>query len=78
MIAGRFIDAHGEPVLGEFDDRLLGADHEVLRAMEGQLVASGLSKLHATLAALRGGYVDHIVVDAPLAEGVIEAAGAET
>lgn len=78
MIAGRFIDAHGEPVLGEFDDRLLGADHEVLRAMEGQLVASGLSKLHATLAALRGSYVDHIVVDTSLAEGVIEAAGAET
>ena len=41
--------------------------------MTGFLVVSGLAKLHATAAALRGGYVDHMVVDAVLAEALLTA-----
>ena len=73
IIAGRFIDAEGAPILGELDDRLIGAGHATLRAMTGFLVVSGLAKLHATAAALRGGYVDHMVVDAVLAEAWLTA-----
>lgn len=71
IIAGRFIDRKGAPVLGALDDRLIGADHETLRRMTGLLVVSGLHKLEPTLAALRGGYVDHVVVDARLAEAML-------
>ena len=37
----------------------------------GLLVVSGQHKLEPTLAALRGGYVDQIVADAPLAEALL-------
>lgn len=71
IIAGRFIDAGGAPVLGDLDRRMIGADQESLRAMTGLLVVSGLEKLAAARAALRGGYVDHIVLGAALAEGLL-------
>lgn len=72
IIAGRFIDRKGAPVLGPLDERLFGADHDVLRRATGFLVVSGLPKLDPTLAALRGGYVDHIVVDAVLAQAILD------
>lgn len=73
IIAGRFIDRKGAPVLGPLDERLMGADHQTLRRMTGLLVVSGMHKLEPTLAALRGGYVDRIVVDAPLAAAILAA-----
>jgi DNA-binding transcriptional regulator LsrR (DeoR family) len=68
IIAGRFIDADGHAVLGQLDERIIGADHDLLRAMEGLLVVSGAFKHQAAQAALRGGFVDHLVTDAKLAE----------
>lgn len=73
IIAGRFIDRKGVPVLGPLDERLIGADHQTLRRMTGLLVVSGMAKLEPTLAALRGGYVDRIVIDAALASAVLAA-----
>jgi DNA-binding transcriptional regulator LsrR (DeoR family) len=73
IIAGRFVDADGRPVLGELDDRLISADHETLRAMTGLLVVSGLHKLEPTRAALKGGYVNEMVVDTVLAEALLAA-----
>ncbi|MFT8345445.1 sugar-binding transcriptional regulator [Gluconobacter oxydans] len=73
IIAGRFIDAQGEPVLGEIDTRLIGADHAALRQMNGMLVVSGQHKLAATLAALRGGFAQKLVVDANLAQSLLGA-----
>ena len=67
IIAGRFIDGDGEAVLGDLDRRIIGVDHDLLRSMEGLLVVSGNIKRDATLAALRGGFVDHLVVDSRLA-----------
>ncbi|GAB5468451.1 MAG: sugar-binding transcriptional regulator [Rhodospirillales bacterium] len=72
IIAGRFIDADGLPVLGSLDQRLIGADHETLRRMTGLLVVSGLAKRDATLAALRGGFANVMVLDGPLAESLLE------
>ncbi|RRD21356.1 sugar-binding transcriptional regulator [Brucellaceae bacterium VT-16-1752] len=63
IIAGRFVDANGQPVVGELDKRIIGADHALLKKMEGLLVVSGSFKLDATLAALRGGFADHLVID---------------
>lgn len=72
IIAGRFIDANGDPVTGALDARLIGADHDTLRRMQGLLVASGTEKAGAALAALRGKYVSRIVVDAPLASAILD------
>lgn len=74
IIAGRFIDANGKPVLGELDTRMLGIDLVDLKNMNGLLVASGIQKADACLAALRGGYVDNLVLDMKLAEEVIRKA----
>ncbi len=71
IIAGRFIDREGQAVLGDLDGRLIGADHETLRAMTGLLVVSGLHKLEPTRAALRGRYVNHMFVDTILAEALL-------
>ncbi|NVK45802.1 MAG: sugar-binding transcriptional regulator [Rhodobacteraceae bacterium] len=67
IIAGRFVDAQGEPVLGELDRRMISADHALLRNMSGLLVVSGLEKLDATRAALRGGYASQVVLNEALA-----------
>ncbi|MCG0998688.1 sugar-binding transcriptional regulator [Acetobacter persici] len=71
IIAGRFIDAEGQAVLGEIDTRLIGADHATLRQMEGLLVVSGQHKLEATRAALRGGFVKKLVIDEDLAQSLL-------
>jgi DNA-binding transcriptional regulator LsrR (DeoR family) len=63
IVAGRFIDADGRAIVGELDDRLIGADHEMLRNMIGLLVVSGKHKVEAARAALRGGFVNHLVID---------------
>ncbi|WP_370312807.1 sugar-binding domain-containing protein [Sagittula sp.] len=68
IIAGRFIDTEGAPVLGDLDRRMIGADQQILRGMEGLLVVPGRPKLEAIRAALRGGYADHVVIDTALAE----------
>lgn len=73
IIAGRFIDEAGRPVLGDLDERIIGADHDLLRDMEGLLVVSGTFKLDATRAALRGGFVDHLVTDLKMAELLLAA-----
>lgn len=72
IIVGRFINGDGEPVLGDLDDRLFGADHAALRTMSGLLVVSGLSKSAATRAALRGGYVSVLVLDDKLAQALVD------
>lgn len=74
IIAGRFIDAEGAPVLGPLDERLIGARHDTLARMEGLLVVSGLHKRQATLAALKGGYANHLILDVKLAEALLAAA----
>lgn len=73
IIAGRFVDAEGRAVIGELDSRLIGVDHDLLRGMEGLLVVSGEFKRDATLAALRGGFANHLVTDAKLAAALLAA-----
>ena len=71
IIAGRFIDRDGAPVQGALDRRMIGAELDVLREMEGLLVVAGLEKLDPTRAALNGDYVSHVVLDATLAEALL-------
>lgn len=72
IIAGRFIDAEGQAVLGQLDERLIGVDHDLLRSMNGLLVVSGSFKRDAARAALRGGFANHLVADLELASLLLE------
>ncbi|WP_156417959.1 sugar-binding transcriptional regulator, partial [Aureimonas sp. AU4] len=75
-IAGRFISASGEPVLGPLDRRTIGIDLVSLRAVSQRIaVAGGPDKVPAILGALRGGYVSVLVTDAVTGWGVLTADG---
>lgn len=63
-IGGRFFDANGEPVDTELQQRAVSVPLEDVRACEKTiLIASGESKHHATLAALRGKLARLLVCD---------------
>ena len=67
----RLIDADGAPVVTELDDLVVGATLEQLRAAGRRVVvAGGASKLEALAAALRGGWVDVLIVDHVTAQGL--------
>jgi deoxyribonucleoside regulator len=70
-LVGRFLDIEGAVVKGEIDDRLMAVSLDDLLGMKGFLVASGKEKALAVLAALRGGYVKRLAVDAALAQLVV-------
>ena len=64
VICGRFIDRNGDHVTGPLDQRMIGIDPGQLQKVDtGIMVFSGLHKLEAALAAIRGGYTTHLIVD---------------
>lgn len=64
VLCGRFIDEHGDHIVGAMDDRMIGISLDELRQLNsGVLVAGGPEKLLAIRATLTGGYVSHLVVD---------------
>jgi DNA-binding transcriptional regulator LsrR (DeoR family) len=72
-VIGRFIDAAGRHVAGELDGRMIGLTLDELRRVPGRLcVAGGPAKVAAIRAALRGGYVTHLVTDAATAESLLD------
>ncbi|CAI2534336.1 Deoxyribonucleoside regulator [Serratia proteamaculans] len=71
IIAGRFINAEGEPMIGDVDARLMGIELTHLRQMSGLLVVSGQEKLSAVIATLKGGFANHLVLDSLLAEAIL-------
>lgn len=61
---GHFLRADGQLVDGPLSERVIGVSAPALRDIPlRMLVASGPSKHSAVLAALRGGYVSHLVID---------------
>ena len=77
-LAGRFIDAHGTPIVGPLAERTLGIELEALREVATRVaVAGGTDKVPAILAALRGGYASVLVTDSATGEGILRADGAE-
>lgn len=71
-LAGRFLDAGGNAVKGELDDRLLSVQLSDLRRMKGMLVVSGTHKAIPAVSVLRGGYADCIVLDEKLAKAILK------
>ena len=74
VISGRFIDADGRPVAGEMEQRMIGISLDRLVGLEmGILVTPGLDKVEPSLAAIRGGYVTHVVTSATVATALLAA-----
>ncbi|MGV8989665.1 MAG: bifunctional sugar-binding transcriptional regulator/dihydroxyacetone kinase subunit DhaK [Cypionkella sp.] len=73
-IAGRFINARGEPVVGPLEARTIGIELAALRKINQRIaVAGGFDKVPAMLAALRGGYVSVLVTDSATGRGILTA-----
>lgn len=76
VVAGRFIDAHGQPVPGPLDARTIGISLDMLRNIDMRIaVAGGFDKVPAILAALRGGYINVLITDAATGRGILNADG---
>ncbi len=76
VVAGRFIDAQGQPVSGALDGRTLGLSLDKLRNIGLRIaVAGGFDKVPAILAALRGGYINVLITDAATGQGILNAEG---
>lgn len=72
VICGRFVDAGGRPLPGPMEDRMIGVPLARLVGLDmGILIVPGLDKLAAMRAAIRGGYVTHLVTGTTVAEALL-------
>jgi|CoawatStandDraft_6_1074263.scaffolds.fasta_scaffold02394_5 DNA-binding transcriptional regulator LsrR (DeoR family) len=72
VLCGHFIDKDGQHLSGDYSARIIGiSPEEIKRVPVRMCVASGLDKKNAILAALKGGFVSHLVIDHTLAEDLI-------
>jgi DNA-binding transcriptional regulator LsrR (DeoR family) len=68
----RFIDAKGKPVKTELDDLVIGMSLDQLKKVDLRIaVSGGEEKQEATLAAIRGGWVNVLITDELTAEYLI-------
>lgn len=75
-VLGRFIDAHGAPVMGPLEERTIGITLDRLKTIQTRIaVAGGFDKVPAILAALRGGYANVLITDAATGRGILNAEG---
>lgn len=73
VMAGRFFDAEGEPVLGPLDEQMIGLTlREIAKIPERICVAGGPDKVQAIEAMLRGGYATVLVTDEQTALALVE------
>ncbi len=76
VVCGRFIDARGEHVKGEMDERMIGITPDELKRVKcGILVAAGMDKIEAIRAALSGGYVRYLVTDELTGKALVSGEG---
>ena len=72
-ILSHFIDAHGQPVDAEIDDRLISTPLESLKELKNVIgVAGGANKVDAIRAVLRGQYLDVLITDEITAAALLE------
>lgn len=77
-VAARYFDAHGRPVSGEVEGRVLAVSVEdLLRIPTVVGVAAGRAKAEGVLGALRGHLLDMLVCDDSLARAVLAVEGKE-
>lgn len=62
VICGRVIDQDGTPLRAPNEDQMIGVTLEQMQAKDmGMLVSAGLDRVAAARAAMKGGYVTHLV-----------------
>lgn len=73
VIAGQLIDAEGQPVDCAYNHRLISADLSSIRAIpKRMMVVAEEHKFEALVAAIRGGYVSHLVISAAMGRRLLE------
>lgn len=73
VIAGQIIDANGQRMDCEYNQRLISADLDAVRQVPVRMmVVQERQKLEPLIAALRGGLVSHLVTTQTLAEALLE------
>ena len=73
VLAGRFLDAAGQAVLDELDDRMIGMTVDEIRAVPDRIcVAAGAEKVAPIRALLAGGFVTSLITDQPTAMALLE------
>ncbi len=76
VLCGRFIDAKGQLIPGELDDRMIGVTLDKLQGLKvGLLVSDGVDKVIPMLSTIAGGYVTHIVTSNETARLMLAASG---
>ncbi len=74
VICGRFIDADGNLIEGEIDERMIGVTLDHMRDKElGLLVSVGPDKVQPMIAAIKGGYATHLATCTETAAAMLEA-----
>ena len=72
-MSGRFFDVAGRPVVTDLDTRLIALSLDDLKTISPVIaVAGGEDKIEAILGALRGGYLDVLIVDEQTAKKVLK------
>ncbi len=75
VLCGQFIDQAGKPIKGRLNDRMIGVDLDTMIGLDvGLLVSVGKDKVGPMLAAIRGGYVTHVVTSRRTAERMLKTA----
>ncbi|KQT85265.1 AsnC family transcriptional regulator [Aurantimonas sp. Leaf443] len=75
VLLGRLIDAAGRPLETEIERHMIGLSLQDLKGIPTRLcIAGGLEKVGALRAALRGGYVTHLVTESETAEALLTGA----
>ena len=78
VIAGRVIDASGNALDCSYNRRLVSADLASIRAIPKRLVVvQETSKFEALKAAIVGGFCTHLVIDAEMAQRLLDDAQAQ-
>ena len=73
-ICGHNLDIKGKPCITNISDKIISIDLSTLKKTETVVgVASGFAKAEAALAALRGSYIDVLIIDENLAHSVLNA-----
>lgn len=76
FLCGHFLDKAGRPVSEAVESHLIGITLGEIRKIENVIaVAGGVEKAHATLAALRGGYLNCLITDEHTARQVLAQSG---
>lgn len=72
FVCSLFLDAQGQPLALPLNDRMIAASVSDIQSVPRKVIAvSGASKRDATLAALKGRFATHLIIDRSLAKAIL-------